>query len=82
MRRPSSLVVVGPFRFTRNPVYLGCVLMLLGLVIVSSSFLAAIGLVFVYAVFRYVFIKREEMILEEGFGAEYRDFKSRVGRWV
>jgi protein-S-isoprenylcysteine O-methyltransferase Ste14 len=82
MRRPSSLVVVGPFRFTRNPIYLGCVLMLLGLVIVWSSFLTAIGLVFVYAVSRYVFIKREERILEEGFGAEYRDFKRRVGRWV
>ena len=82
MQRPPSLVVVGPFRFTRNPIYLGNVLMLLGLVIFWSSFITAIGLVFVYVVLRYIFIKREEMILEEEFGSEYRDFKKRARRWV
>ena len=81
MQRPSNLIVVGPFRFTRNPIYLGCVLMILGLVIFWSSLLATIGLGLVYVVLRY-FIKREEIILEEEFGAEYRDFKNRVGRWV
>ena len=82
MQRPSGLVVVGPFRFTRNPIYLGCVLMLLGLVIVWSSFITAIGLVLVFVVFRYIFIKREEKILEEEFGTKYRDFKKRVRRWI
>lgn len=82
MQRPSNLVLVGPYRFTRNPIYLGCLLMLLGLVIVWSSIVTAFLLILVYIVFRYVFIKREETILEEAFGDEYRDFKKRVRRWV
>jgi protein-S-isoprenylcysteine O-methyltransferase Ste14 len=81
MQRPSNLVLVGPYRFTRNPIYLGCLLMLLGLVIVWSSIVILFFLILVYIVFRYIFIKREEIILEEEFGDEYRDFKKRVKRW-
>ncbi len=81
MQRPSNLVLVGPFRYTRNPIYFGCLLMLLGLVIVWSSLVVLLGLIVVYIVFRYIFIKREEIILEEEFGDEYRDFKKRVKRW-
>ncbi|MHA2379129.1 MAG: methyltransferase family protein [Candidatus Thorarchaeota archaeon] len=81
MQRPSSLVLVGPYRYTRNPIYFGCLLMLFGLVIVWSSAATALLLVLVYIVFRYIFIKREEIILEEEFGNEYRDFKKRVRRW-
>ena len=81
MQSPSNLVLVGPYRFTRNPIYLGCLLMLLGLVIVWSSIVTLYFLILVYIVFRYIFIKREEIILEEEFGDEYRDFKKRVKRW-
>ena len=82
MQRPSSLVLVGPYKFTRNPIYLGALLMLLGLVIVWSSVVTAFLTILVYIVFRYIFIKREEIILEEEFGDEYRDFKNRVRRWI
>ena len=81
MQKPSNLVLVGPYRFTRNPIYLGNLLMLLGLVIVWSSIVTAFFFILVYIVFRYIFIKREEIILEEEFGDEYRDFKKRVKRW-
>jgi protein-S-isoprenylcysteine O-methyltransferase Ste14 len=82
MQRPSSLVLVGPYRFTRNPIYFGCLLGLLGLVIVWSSVVIAVLTIPVYIIFRNVFIKKEEMILEEEFGDEYRKFKKRVGRWI
>lgn len=82
MQKPSNLVLVGPFRFTRNPIYFGCLLMMLGLVIVWSSLVTAFFLILVYVVFRYVFIMREEVILEEEFGEEYQDFKNRVRRWI
>ncbi|MFW9769780.1 MAG: methyltransferase family protein [Candidatus Thorarchaeota archaeon] len=81
MQRPSTLVQTGPFIFTRNPIYLGNLIMLLGLVIVWSSIVTLIGLILIYFVFKY-FIKREEIILEEEFGEEYRDFKNRVRRWL
>ncbi len=82
MQRPSSLVLVGPYRFTRNPIYLGCLLMMFGLVIVWSSIVTAFLLIVVYIIFRFVFIKREEVILEEVFGEKYRDFKKQVRRWI
>lgn len=82
MQRPSNLVLVGPYRFTRNPIYFGCLLVLLGLVIVWSSVVTAILTILVYIIFRNVFIKKEEMILEEEFGEEYRNFKNRVRRWI
>lgn len=82
MQRPSNLVLVGPYRFTRNPIYFGCLLVLLGLVIVWSSVVTAILTILVYIIFRNVFIKKEEAILEEEFGEEYQDFKNRVRRWI
>ncbi|MFX0055548.1 MAG: methyltransferase family protein [Promethearchaeota archaeon] len=81
MQKPEALVVVGPYRFSRNPLYLGGLLALLGLVIVWSSFVTAVCLVLVYFVLRH-FIKREEIILEEEFGAEYLEFKKHVRRWI
>ena len=82
MQKPSNLVLAGPYRFSRNPLYLGCLLVLLGLVIVWSSVVTAFLTILVYIIFRYKFIKREEVILEEEFGDEYRDFKNRVRRWI
>ncbi len=81
MQKPSNLVLVGPFKYTRNPIYLGCLLMLLGTVIVWSSVVTAFLMILVYIVFRRVFIKREEIILEEEFSDEYRDFKRHIRRW-
>lgn len=81
MQRPSNLILVGPYRFTRNPIYLGALLMLLGLVVVWSSVVTAFLTFLVYIIFRFIFIKREEIILEEEFSDEYRDFKKRVRRW-
>jgi protein-S-isoprenylcysteine O-methyltransferase Ste14 len=72
---------VGPYRYSRNPLYLGGLLALLGLVIVWSSLATAVSLVLVYVVMRH-FIKREEIILEEEFGNDFREFKNRVRRWI
>ena len=82
MQRPSNLVLAGPFRFSRNPLYLGSLLALVGLIIVWSSIVTAFLTILVYIIFRYIFIKKEEIILEEEFGDEYRDFNKRVNRWL
>lgn len=82
MQRPSSLVLTGPYRFSRNPLYLGCLLALIGMIIVWSSIVTAALTFLVFLIFRYVFIKREEIILEKEFGDKYREFKRRVRRWL
>jgi len=82
MQKPSILVLVGPYKYSRNPLYLGGLIGILGLVIVWSSIVTAFCLLLVYVIFRDVFIKREEIILEEEFGDEYREFKKRVRRWI
>ncbi|MHA1138190.1 MAG: methyltransferase family protein [Candidatus Thorarchaeota archaeon] len=81
MQRPANLIIVGPYKFTRNPIYLGGFVALFGLIIMWSSIVTAFFTILVYIIFRYVFIKKEEIILEEEFGDEYREFKNRVGRW-
>ena len=82
MQRPSNLVLTGPYRYSRNPLYFGGLLGLLGLVIVWSSVVTAFLTLLACLIVRYGFIKREEIILEEEFGDEYRKFKKRVRRWI
>jgi len=81
MQKPEYLVLAGPYRFSRNPLYLGVLFALVGLVIFWSSIVTAFLTILVYIIFRNRFIKREEIILEEEFGDDYRDFKKRVRRW-
>lgn len=82
MQKPERLVISGPFRFSRNPLYLGALLAMIGLSIMWSSIVTAFFTILVYIIFRNFFIKKEEIILEEEFGDEYRNFKKRVRRWL
>jgi protein-S-isoprenylcysteine O-methyltransferase Ste14 len=81
--RPSqALVVTGPFRFTRNPLYLGLVFVYCGLAILLNALWALLLLPAVIVIMRRWVIDREEAYLERAFGAEYRDYKARVRRWI
>jgi len=78
----AALVTNGPYRFTRNPMYLSLVLLYVGLALRSDLFwvlaLAPIAIVLV----QYLAIVREEQYLERKFGQEYLIYKARVRRWV
>jgi protein-S-isoprenylcysteine O-methyltransferase Ste14 len=78
----TVLVRSGPFRFTRNPMYLGMTLMLLGLAIVLGSLSPfTIPLLFLVLMDR-VFVRKEERWMEEAFGDEYLVFKRGTRRWL
>lgn len=78
----SSLVVVGIYRVTRNPMYLGFFLMLLGLAAFLSNGLAVVPVViFVVWLDRFQ-IRPEERALDARFGEEYTAYKKRVRRWI
>lgn len=81
-RRTTTLIVHGPFRLSRNPIYLSLVLTLVG---ASLSWGNLLGLILVvpFAVAVHVrTILPEERDLEEVFGSEYRDYRRRVRRWL
>ena len=81
--RPTTAIVEsGPYRFTRNPIYLGMVLGLIGLGIAFDSLWLLIALLPFALVIRYGVVAREEAYLERKFGDVYRGYRSRVRRWL
>jgi protein-S-isoprenylcysteine O-methyltransferase Ste14 len=78
----SALVRHGPYRFTRNPMYLGATITYIGFALVLNTWWPVILLPLVlWAIVRYV-IRFEEAYLEQTFGAEYTDYKQSVRRWL
>ncbi|MCC7328678.1 MAG: isoprenylcysteine carboxylmethyltransferase family protein [Gammaproteobacteria bacterium] len=79
---PSRLVTDGPFRYTRNPVYLALACLLLGVATGLGS-LAAFLVVPAFArAITAGFIRREEQALSAAFGPAYAEYCRRVGRWL
>ncbi len=81
-RPTTSLVVEGPYRFTRNPLYLGFTLVYGGITALANSLPSALLLPLVLLVMRRGVIEREERYLERVFGEEYLQYKTRVRRWI
>ena len=79
---PTSLVVAGPFRVSRNPMYLGLTLALTGIALLFGSVTALLPVPVFVAVLYWMFIRREERVMEQAFGAEYVAYKRRVRRWL
>jgi protein-S-isoprenylcysteine O-methyltransferase Ste14 len=78
----TTIVETGPYRFTRNPIYLGMVLGLIGLTIAFNGAWLLMTLVPFALVIHYGVIIREEAYLERKFGDVYRRYRARVRRWV
>ena len=81
--RPTTTIVeTGPYRFTRNPIYLGMVLGLIGLAVAFDDLWLVMMLVPFWLVIRYGVVAREEAYLERRFGEVYRGYRARVRRWL
>jgi protein-S-isoprenylcysteine O-methyltransferase Ste14/GNAT superfamily N-acetyltransferase len=82
LSQPTALVVEGPYRFTRNPDYIGQALLTLGVgLLLDAPAVVAAALAALLAVHRAV-VPREEAFLEQRFGERYREYRARVPRWV
>lgn len=78
----STLVVTGPFRFSRNPIYLGFGLMLGGLAIsLGSSAPWGVLAAWLFAI-THLFIQPEEAALADLFGADFTAYAAKVRRWL
>ncbi len=81
-RGSEALVAAGPFAFSRNPIYLGEVMALVGAGVgFNRLWLVLAAPLFAIAITRLA-IEREEAYLERRFGSAFADYRSRVRRWL
>ena len=78
----TAIVQSGPYRFTRNPIYLAFALLVLGVACALNSLWLLGALAAAVSVMSFVVIPREERYLERRFGVEYLDYKAKVRRWL
>lgn len=79
---PSDLVTNGPFRISRNPIYLSGVMLSAGIAIFLGSVITFVFPLIFLLILDRAYIPAEEETLENIFGDEYRSYKMRVRRWL
>jgi protein-S-isoprenylcysteine O-methyltransferase Ste14 len=77
----SYLLMRGMYAFSRHPMYLSELILILGWVIFYGSISVLVATVVSFLVFNYYAVPNEERILEAHFGEAYHDYKNRVPRW-
>jgi protein-S-isoprenylcysteine O-methyltransferase Ste14 len=80
--KSSQLVVHGLYQYTRNPMYFGLLLMLVGWALYLGSASAFFILPFFIFTLNFFQIKPEERVLARLFGEEYRTYQNKVRRWI
>lgn len=81
--KPSTaLATEGPYRFSRNPIYVGFAITYAGLAVAMDSPVALLMLIPCLVVIDWAVIRKEEAYLARTFGAEYDAYRNRVRRWL
>lgn len=78
----TALVAAGPYRITRNPMYVAFTLLYAGIALWMNTVWPFIVLPVVLVVMQFFVIHREERYLDRKFGDEYRAYRARVRRWI
>ncbi len=81
-RGTTALVTDGPYRYSRNPLYLRVTLLYLGVAFLLNDLWSVAVLPLVLVGLHFAVIRREERYLEAKFGDEYRAYKAKVRRWL
>ena len=82
MKPTTALVTEGPFRHSRNPIYVALTLLYLGVAFLVNAWWILLLVVPVLVVIRYGVIAREEAYLTRKFGDAYRQYTAQVRRWL
>jgi protein-S-isoprenylcysteine O-methyltransferase Ste14 len=80
--RANLIVTKGPFKYTRNPMYLGLITMLIGISILLGTLSPLIVIPIMFRILHTQFVLREEKLMEEWFGQSYVEYKSKTPRWL
>jgi protein-S-isoprenylcysteine O-methyltransferase Ste14 len=78
----SALVTSGPFRFSRNPMYLGMLIWVLGMAVLLGSLSVFLFPILLFVLAEFYIIPLEEKAMVKTFGDEYLDYKRHVRRWL
>ena len=78
----NRLVTTGIYRYSRNPMYLGMILIIISTTIYYLNFLSVFSPLIFYIWINKFQINREEIFLEDKFGSEYLKYKSKTRRWI
>ena len=78
----NRLVTTGIYRYSRNPMYLGMILIIISTTVYYLNFLSVFSPLIFYIWINKFQINREEIFLEEKFGGEYLKYKSKTRRWI
>jgi protein-S-isoprenylcysteine O-methyltransferase Ste14 len=81
-RASEHLVTGGPFSFTRNPIYLGNTLLMIGIGLIAGTVWFLLFAVIAAFATQKLAIEREEKHLQARFGKRYHDYARRVRRWI
>lgn len=79
---PNQLVTSGPFRFTRNPMYLGFLCVLIGVALMFNTLVGLIVIPVFFLAAQFWYIPFEEARAREGFGEAYEAYRRQVRRWI
>jgi protein-S-isoprenylcysteine O-methyltransferase Ste14 len=82
MRPTTALAVAGPYRFSRNPMYLGMTLVSAGFAVFWNALWPLLSVPVALGLVTAFVIAREERYLEARFGEDYRLYRARVRRWI
>ena len=80
--KSTALVVSGVFMISRHPMYLGMVIILLGIAMLMGTLTPLIVVLIFGILMEFIFIKTEERMLEEQFGETWVAYKKKVRKWV
>lgn len=78
----TCVVKEGLYKYSRNPMYLGAVIFLLGLTILFQNIIAFLSPLFFFLIMNFIFIPYEERKMEREIGGNYLAYKSKTRRWI
>ena len=78
----AALVVEGVYRFTRNPIYVGFLLIVVGLAVAVNNAWLLLAALALFVLLHFGVVKREETYLSGKFGSAYSEYCKRVRRWI
>lgn len=80
--RDLNFFLRGPYKYTRNPTNLGVTIMALSFGFLINSFFSVVFIIITHLISKFVFIKKQDSILEERYGDVFRSYKEKVKDWL